>query len=201
MKINKKIIKKSGIVLFSMALGLGALGGGYYLSQNQASAEGNQLEQVMVSSENIDQLATQVVSASVLDTIGSELDLMKSGKLEVTETKLDNMSYYLIYYMENSPTVISLDKSGITSYLSMFDVLLDLYKSQNFSPSVKWVDDSKQSVEVIKNLNKPEDFNTVVKSLNSESKDVVEDVLINSESKDVNIELESKSQLVDSLAE
>ena len=188
MKINKKFIKKTGIVLFSMALGLGALGGGYYLSQNQALAENNveQVKQVDVKSqvsEKQNQFASAVVGTDVFDKINEAL----TNKDILDQNKLDELTYFMYQYAQSNYQFVGADDSVSTADIG-FEKLLELYHQSSVEPSFSYNSDTGE-VLILRDLPKPQYYDENIDKLVDKAEDVAKDI-VESKSDSISADLE-----------
>lgn len=162
MKINKNMMKKAGVGLFSLALGLGALGGGYYLSQHGVSAEQQTVE--TADDKFVDKVKTQIVNANILNALFSKLDSAEKSGTQLSQEELDGYTYYMITYYESGQTYYSEGPIG-TPFEGMAR-LENLYKLSNLEPSFKWVvtDEEKNLQELVltRDLHKPDNFDNFV---------------------------------------
>ena len=163
MKINKKIIKKTGIVLFSMALGLGALGGGYYLSQNGASG-------VSADQENTDANKSAMVTTealtelNVLRKLTDELLTFETNKVALSQETLDSYLYYLVQYQLGQYEFYSVDMETTMTFEDGLAILEKLYAASNVEPGFYWkLNDQgeQESISLTRDIKKPVNYDDV----------------------------------------
>ena len=163
MKINKKFIKKTGIVLFSMALGLGALGGGYYLSQNGAS--GVSAEQENTDANKSAMATTEALTElNVLRKLTDELLTFETNKVALSQETLDSYLYYLVQYQLGHYEFYSVDMETTMTFEDGLAILEKLYAESNIEPGFYWkLNDQgeKESISLTRDIKKPANYDDV----------------------------------------
>ena len=177
MKINKNVIKKAGVGLFSLTLGLGALGGGYYLSQNGVSAE--QQNVATVDEEVVDKVKSQIVNANILNALFSKLDSAEKSGTQLSQEELDGYSYYMITYYESGQTYYS--DGVIGTPFEGLARLENLYKLSNLEPSFKWIvtnsEQDLQKLVLTRDLHKPDNFDVIVEDVKQQVDEKSDEIL------------------------
>ena len=193
MKINKNVMKKAGIGLASLSLGLGALYGGYSLSQHHALAEN---DQVKVSNETKDKLVNQATEASVLSAVFAKMNDAHENNEKLSQEELDGLTFYIVSYYESgrifmSDGVINSAEAGVSA-------LESLYKQSEVEPSFSRIknEDGTESIKLVRDIHKPDNFDNIVKIV----KNAVEDQVEKSKSSgkvDVSVDVSQDDLLID----
>ena len=199
MKINKKIIKKTGIVLFSMALGLGALGGGYYLSQNGASG-------VSADQENTDAnksaMATTeaLTELNVLRKLTDELLTFETNKVALSQETLDSYLYYLVQYQLGHYEFYSVDIETTMTFEDGLAILEKLYAESNIEPGFYWkLNDQgeKESISLTRDIKKPVNYDDVKTEVEEKVEAKLDDIKSNDSVTASDVVVETPDLVVD----
>lgn len=189
MNVNKNV-KKAGIGLMTLLLGAGVLGGGYYLSQNQAAAE-NQVETITEAdvSEQIAEKQAQFESAVVGIDIFEKINTALENKEILDQQKLDELTYIMYQYAQSNYQFIGADDSVATADIG-FEKLLELYQQSSVAPSFSY-DAETGNVTVLRDLAKPDYYDKNVKELSEKAEEAAKEVVIgDSDSSGVSADLE-----------
>lgn len=190
MEINKNVVKKAGIGLFSLTLGLGILGGGYYLTQNQVSAENNatQTQQVDTKAQVAEkqaQITSAVVGTDVFDKINTAL----KNKDVLDQTKLDELTYFMYQYAQSNYQFLGSDDSVSTADVG-FEKLLELYKQSSVEPPFSY-NSATGEVVMLRDVPKPQYYDKNIDKLQDKAEDAAKDV-VDSKSKSVSTDLKTE---------
>lgn len=199
MKINKKFIKKTGIVLFSMTLGLGALGGGYYLSQNGAS--GVSAEQENTDANKSAMATTEALTElNVLRKLTDELLTFETNKVALSQETLDSYLYYLVQYQLGHYEFYSVDIETTMTFEDGLDILEQLYTASNVEPGFYWkLNDQgeKESISLTRDIKKPANYDDVKTEVEEKVEAKLDDIKSNDSVTASDIVVETPDLVVD----
>ena len=199
MKINKKFIKKTGIVLFSMTLGLGALGGGYYLSQNGAS--GVSAEQENTDANKSAMATTEALTElNVLRKLTDELLTFETNKVALSQETLDSYLYYLVQYQLGQYEFYSVDMETIMTFEDGLAILEKLYTASNVEPGFYWkLNDQgeKESISLTRAIKKPVNYNDVKTEVEEKVEAKLDDIKSNDSVTASDVVVETPDLVVD----
>ena len=199
MKINKNVIKKAGVGLFSLTLGLGALGGGYYFSQHSVSGVSAEQDNTEVNKSTM--VTTEALTElNVLRKLTDELLAFETNKVALSQETLDSYLYYLVQYQLGQYEFYSVDMETTMTFEDGLAILEKLYAESNIEPGFYWkLNDQgeKESISLTRSIKKPVNYNDVKTEVEEKVEAKLDDIKSNDSVTASDVVVETPDLVVD----